>query len=94
VAAGGASIVYNAFPQVMADLLGIRDIWNGGVGGTGYLATASGTQRNYRQRLSDMITAAPGIVVIEDASNDLAFTPAAVQTEVMTIFPLLSSNQY
>jgi lysophospholipase L1-like esterase len=84
VAAGGASIVYNAFPQVMADLLGIRDIWNGGVGGTGYLATASGTQRNYRQRLSDMITAAPGIVVIEDASNDLAFTPAAVQTEVMT----------
>jgi lysophospholipase L1-like esterase len=82
VAAGGASSVYTAFPQVMADLLGIRDIWNGGVGGTGYLATASGAQGNYRQRLSDMITAAPDIVVIEDASNDLAFTPAAVQAEV------------
>lgn len=50
---GGASNSLDSFPHVLADLLGVRDLWNNGVGGTGYLTT--GGQTTFRQRLSDMI---------------------------------------
>jgi len=80
---GGASNKFNSFPQVMADLLGARDLWNNGVGGTGYLTT--GGQTTFRQRLGDMVTAAPDIAVIVGGHNDTGvFTPAQVKTELLT----------
>jgi lysophospholipase L1-like esterase len=79
---GGMSTLFQGFAQIVADLLGIRDVWNNGVGGTGYLATSG--QTTFRQRLSDMVTAAPDVALIVGGHNDTAFAPGAVQTEVRT----------
>ena len=80
-AAGGATSSFNGFPHVLADLLGIRDVWNSGVGGTGYLNNG-GTQTTFRGRLSDLVTAAPDVILIVGGHNDGASTPTQLQAEV------------
>jgi lysophospholipase L1-like esterase len=80
-AGGGATERFKAFPQVLGDLLGMRDLWNNGVSGTGYLNPGAG-QLTFRQRLSDMVTAAPDIVLIVGGHNDTG--PAALQAEILT----------
>lgn len=86
---GGASNSLNSFPHVLADLLGIRDLWNNGVGGTGYLTV--GGQTTFRQRLSDMVVAAPDVVMIVGGHNDTGFPGGAVQTEVRTYLTAIRS---
>jgi lysophospholipase L1-like esterase len=80
--AAGASIDLNCYAAILPDLLGIKDVWNGGVGGTGFLATSGGTQLTFRQRLSDLVTAAPDLLLICGGLNDMGATPAALSAEV------------
>jgi lysophospholipase L1-like esterase len=81
-AAGGATVVNNAFPQVLSDLLGVRDMWNNGVGSTGYLQDASGTQTTFRQRLPDAVNARPDILLVVGGHNDASFGVQAFRAEV------------
>jgi lysophospholipase L1-like esterase len=81
-ATGGMSTPLRGFAQIVADLLGVRDVWNNGIGSTGYLANAAGSQTTFRQRLSDMVAAAPDIVLIVGGHNDTGYTPAALQSEL------------
>jgi lysophospholipase L1-like esterase len=77
--AGGATERFKGFPQVLGDLLGIRDVWNGGVSGTGYLNQGAG-QATFRQRLSDMTQAAPDIVLSVGGHNDAG--PSLLRDEI------------
>jgi lysophospholipase L1-like esterase len=80
----GATSDFNCWTHVLADYLGVRDLWNGGLGGTGWIANSSGTQLTFRQRLSDMVVAAPDIVLIAGGLNDTNTTSTMTQitTEV------------
>jgi lysophospholipase L1-like esterase len=76
-AGGGASIVENGFANILPDLLGIRDIWNSGIGGTGFTANGT-TQTTYLQRISDIVAAAPDIIMCEGSRNDNTATSAQI----------------
>lgn len=78
---GGMTSQFLGFVQVVGDLLGIRDVWNNGVGGTGYLVSTG--QTTFRQRLSDLVRAAPSIALIVGGHNDVGSTPQALQAEVL-----------
>jgi lysophospholipase L1-like esterase len=53
-------------------LLGIDDVWNGAIGGTGPLSTNGATSGNYLTRVAtDVIPAAPSLVVLGGPYNDL-----------------------
>jgi lysophospholipase L1-like esterase len=84
--AAGATIDFNGYAAILGDLLGFKDVWNGGVGGSGFIANTSGTQTTFRQRLSDMVIAAPDIVLICGGLNDVGTptTPGQLSTEVTT----------
>jgi hypothetical protein len=56
-----------------SEMCGFEDIWNGGIGSTGPIATNSGNSANYQTRATtDVIPAAPDIVFISSYYNDLA----------------------
>lgn len=72
--------------SVFADLVGCDTISNLGVGGTGFIATASGTQLNYIQRLSSLITLKPNVVYIGGAFNDGASGAAAITAAALAYY--------
>lgn len=76
-----SNYVHDGFARVMTDHLGIRDNWNGGIGGTGYLTT--GGQLTARGRVSDIAAAAPDVAMICMGYNDAPFSQAQVTTEVL-----------
>ncbi len=80
----GATTPLTGFAPTLADLLGMCDFRNNGVGGTGLLATASSTQLTIRQRISDLVAAAPlDLVVVHVGHNDTASSGAALQAEAV-----------
>lgn len=85
-AAGGMIPRSNGYAQILADLLGIRDIWNLGVGSTGYLADSSGTQLTFRGRISDLVAAAPDLIILAGGRNDSVYTSDELTTECLLYF--------
>jgi len=80
---GNATMVFNCFPGYLGDLLGIRNVWNGGVPGTGWVADASGTALKARDRIQDVVDCAPDLLLITMGYNDTALgTMTALQAEV------------
>lgn len=68
-----------------ADSMGWDDVWAAGVGGTGFLATASGTARRFRDRLAtDLVPFSPDIVLVLGGYNDLSMSATALQAEAAT----------
>ncbi len=84
----GATFPFNGFRHVMGDMLGIRDVRGLGIGSTGYLATASGTQLTARGRIPDVVFANADIVAICMGHNDAAFL-AGLPAELALFFPAL-----
>lgn len=65
-----------------AEAMGWDDVWAAGVGGTGFLASAGGASRRFRDRLtSDLVPFAPDIVLVLGGYNDMSMAAAALQTE-------------
>lgn len=80
---GGTSIPFNGFVNLLADYLGIRDMWNGGIAGTGYTNNASGIQTTAVQRVTDIIASAPDLIFSFNGHNDAGFSaPAITQAAV------------
>jgi lysophospholipase L1-like esterase len=80
-ASGGMNPLFVGYVQILGDLLGIRDVWNLGVGGTGILTT--GGQLTCPQRLSDLVAAAPNIILLACGHNDQSNSPTAVQAGML-----------
>ena len=82
---GASGATVNAWFDTMAKLLGWRDVWATGLGGTGYLAT--GAFVKFRDRVvADVINQSPDIVVVAGGINDTAFTKAQIQTEAGLLY--------
>jgi hypothetical protein len=82
-ASGGMNPLFVGYAQILADLLGIQDLWNLGVGSTGYLNTNGGTQLNCAQRISDLVSAQPDIIALTCGHDDTAYTPTQLQAAVL-----------
>ncbi len=77
----GAKFFGDGWAVVLGDCLGIKDIWSSGSGTTGYLASATNTKYTLRQRITDIISRSPDIIVLANGVNDVPFGTSAVQTE-------------
>jgi lysophospholipase L1-like esterase len=88
---GNASTILNTFPGYLADLLGVRNVWNGGVPGTGYLAAGGGTL-TCRQRISDIVDCSPDILVVTHGYNDASMNMALLQSEVTVTLRTIRSQ--
>lgn len=65
-----------------AEAMGWDDVWTAGVGGTGFLATAGGASRRFRDRVaSDLVPFAPDIVLVLGGYNDMSMSGTALQAE-------------
>jgi lysophospholipase L1-like esterase len=85
-----SNYVHDGFMHVMGDMLGIRDRWNGGVGGTGYLTT--GGQLTARGRITDLIAAAPDVAFVCMGYNDSSFSQAQVTAECLLYFAAIRAS--
>lgn len=72
--------------SVFGDLIGCDDVANLGVGGTGFIANASGAQLTYIQRIQDLITLNPDVVYIGGAFNDSVSASAARQAAALLYY--------
>jgi lysophospholipase L1-like esterase len=75
-ASGGMLFNFMGYAQILPDMLGIRDVWNLGVGGTGIIAT--GGQLACPARISDLVAANPDVIVLACGRNDTGSTTGAV----------------
>lgn len=82
----GPNIAGNLVPHQVGDLLGWSDVWSFSTGGTGYIATGSGTGSpfyTYRQRVSQALSITPDIWVLFGSTNDIGSTTAAITVEAL-----------
>lgn len=76
----GATLNGDGWAIVAGDMLGFKDTWASGTGGTGYIATSSGTKYNLAQRLQDAITTGPwDAIVVAMGLNDLGQSAALIE---------------
>ena len=80
-ASGGMLWNFMGYAQILPDMLGIRDVWNLGVGGTGIIAT--GGQLACPARVSDLVAASPNIIILACGRNDTGSSAAAVTAALL-----------
>lgn len=89
----GATIPFNGWNWYAGDLLGVRDNWSNAIGSTGLIANASGTQTTALQRISDVVAAAPDIMIIAEGYNDVGNgTPAQIQAALTAYLSALRAQ--
>jgi lysophospholipase L1-like esterase len=70
-----ATVKGDTYSFVMADYLGVSDMWSSGSGGTGYLATSSGTKYNFLERMViDGTSRSPDVISLHGGVNDIALS--------------------
>lgn len=89
----GANFADTSFSQQIAYFLG-WELFNSGVGATGYLANSSGTKMTFRARFNADVTAySPNVIVIAGGINDSGSSGSAIQTEASLLYAqALSEN--
>lgn len=91
--ATGAGCSALGFSGVLADYMGWDDIIPSGIGGTGIIATGSGTYCNYNQRVAtDVYPWNPDEVIIQGFFNDNSSTGAAIQAALLTLVQGIVQN--
>jgi lysophospholipase L1-like esterase len=71
----------------LGEALGWTDVWQSGLGATGFLATMGGTKFNYRQRvIPDVIEHKPDIVVFQGSVNDASYSGTQIGDEADLLF--------
>jgi lysophospholipase L1-like esterase len=89
--AGGLFNALTGYANTLSKLMGWRDNWVSGVGGTGYLNNAA-TKLTFRQRVAtDVIAYAPDVLIIAGGINDAAYSDAAIQAEAALLFAQISA---
>jgi lysophospholipase L1-like esterase len=85
-AEGAGSAQTNSYPNIFADALGWTDVWQSGLGSTGFLANGS-TKYTYRDRvIPDVISRNPDMVVFQGSVNDISYTGAQIEAEARLLF--------
>lgn len=87
---GATGSAVTGWAKTFADMMDWPDVFNSGVGGTGYLATGASGRVKFRDRLTaDVINWNPDIVIVAGGCNDNAASASALQTEVDLVFSTL-----
>lgn len=93
---GSPATGYSAIESCLtsfADTLGWQDVWNSGIGGTGYITRNSGQTNNYLDRVqADVIDYAPDVVVVMGARNDYPSGASAVGVAAGSLFAALRAG--
>lgn len=75
-----------------ADALGWQDVWNSGIGGTGWIQQASALPNAIRDRYAaDIVAYSPDVVIFSAARNDFALGASAVGTAAGTVLAAVRS---
>ncbi len=90
VAGTGADEKTKSFWATASNKLGWRDVWADGSGSTGYIN--AGTHLKYADRVSDLIAAAPDVIVLTGGINDIGNTSSAVQTAVTSYLTTIRAS--
>jgi lysophospholipase L1-like esterase len=88
----GSGSVLLGYARQLGTIMGWRDIWSSGSGGTGYLADGVTTppRKTFRARsATDVIAPAPNVVIVAGGINDTAFTGAQVGAEATLLYAAL-----
>jgi lysophospholipase L1-like esterase len=82
-----------SWPVLTGELLGLRDVRQLAVGGSGYLATLSGTRSKFRDQIPWSVAHGPfDLLVVAHGYNDTANTAQAVADEATLCYKLLRSQ--
>lgn len=85
---------FTGFANQVGYAMGWDDLWISAVGGTGYLKKVPGTTLTWRERITDITTNAPDVVVILGSLNDtigFLYTAAQVQVEATLFYQQLTA---
>ena len=83
----GASLPNGGFASVMGKLLGWSDVWNIGIGSTGFTASAAtGGVFGSASRVADAVAAAPDVLFMPASQNDSGATASAITTAALAAF--------
>lgn len=61
---------------LLGEYLGSKNVQNNAIGGTGFVSNSGGTKTTYIDRLSDITTFAPDLLIIGGSHNDDTYTSA------------------
>jgi lysophospholipase L1-like esterase len=91
-AGGGVGSVAYAYPQIIADYLGIPNTVNTSIGGCGYNA-ADCTSGSALSRIGDVTAANPNVLLVSNGTNDTSgWTPTQIAAAQTTWLATLRSN--
>ena len=82
---GFPSLPNDDWPGIVGKEFG-WNVWNGGQGGTGYIATNSGNGYSYIQHVNDCLNYNPDLIIIGGAYNDLGQTSGAITAAAEALF--------
>lgn len=88
----GASSNSLTWASIVGNLLGFRDTRACGIGGTGYLAPATGTAWKCRDHISDVTTPNPDVVIFAHGANDATYTTAAITAEALLCYQTVRAS--
>ncbi len=71
--AGLPTIPFDTYPVLLGPRIGYRDVWNNGIGGTGFCTSLR--QTTFRERLGDLVRAAPDLVTVSGGYECEGFRP-------------------
>jgi lysophospholipase L1-like esterase len=85
-AEGSGSNQVDSYPRILGEALGWTDVWQSGLGSTGFLANGS-TKYTYRDRvIPDVISRNPDMVVFQGSVNDNSYTGTQIEAEARLLF--------
>lgn len=90
----GASFVADGWAYLFGDNMGITDLWASGSSGTGWLDTFGGTKLDMVDRITDITSYSPDVVVFALGANDLdeSSTVSDIMTAVATCLTAVRVN--
>lgn len=77
------------YPSQVGKFLGWNDVWNEGVGGTGYIASSGGTQFSFLGRITDVTNYSPDIIIVMGGTNDSGNSATVITAAVLTYLQAL-----
>jgi lysophospholipase L1-like esterase len=95
ITAGGGTfplLLDENWPNIVGMNLGWNDVWNQAVGGTGYISTVNGTAYNFGQRITDLVSSSPDLVIVFGGLNDSIYMPTQITSAALSYFQALRAG--
>ena len=87
----GAQPYHESIINSMQRYFNLDTIMSNSIGATGLLATASGVEYNYNERISDVISFNPDVIIFGCSQNDVSFNQAQIEDAFLTWYTAIRS---